>query len=61
MLDEAPSRFKKITHVIYDLDGLLLGTESLHERVYSAIASDYGKTFDRAIKAKMAGRMNYEN
>jgi pseudouridine-5'-monophosphatase len=56
MLDEAPSTFKKITRVIYDLDGLLLGTESLHERVYSAIGADFGKTFDRAIKAKVAGR-----
>ena len=48
--------FTSITHVIYDLDGLLLNTESLHERVNQIIAERYGKTFKAAAKVKIAGR-----
>ncbi len=48
--------FKSVTHIIYDMDGLLLGTESLHEKVNQKIAQRYGKTFDRHTKIKIAGR-----
>jgi beta-phosphoglucomutase-like phosphatase (HAD superfamily) len=48
--------FKSITHVIYDLDGLLLDTESLHEQVNSEVANRYGKTFNTAAKMAIAGR-----
>ena len=46
---------KSITHVIYDLDGLLLDTESLNERVNSEIVQRYGKTFSKEIKIAIAG------
>ena len=48
--------YKSITHVIYDMDGLLLDTESLHERVNSEVAKRYGKTFDAKAKMAIAGR-----
>lgn len=48
--------FPKITHVIYDLDGLLLDTEPLNARVNQAIASRYGKRFNDTIKSQIAGR-----
>ena len=48
--------YKSITHVIYDMDGLLLDTESLHERVNSEVALRYGKTFDKKVKMAIAGR-----
>ncbi|MGF1589991.1 MAG: HAD-IA family hydrolase [Pleurocapsa sp.] len=48
--------FKSITHVIYDLDGLLLDTESLHERVNREIARRYGKIFNQDVKMAIAGR-----
>ncbi|MEO1802124.1 MAG: HAD-IA family hydrolase [Cyanobacteria bacterium J06629_2] len=48
--------FKSITHVIYDMDGLLLDTESLHERVNSQVAQRYGKTFTTEAKMAIAGR-----
>ena len=48
--------FKTITHVIYDLDGLLLGTESINEQVNQQIVQRYGKVFDKNIKMKIAGR-----
>lgn len=50
------TQFKQITHVIYDMDGLLLGTESINEKVNSQIAQRYGKNFNRSVKAKIAGR-----
>lgn len=48
--------FKSITHVIYDMDGLLLDTESLHEQVNSEVVNRYGKIFDRSVKMAIAGR-----
>ncbi|MGK7890076.1 MAG: HAD-IA family hydrolase [Leptolyngbyaceae cyanobacterium] len=45
-----------ITHLIYDCDGLLLNTETLHVQVNSAIAARYGKTFTREIHHAMIGR-----
>ena len=48
--------YKSITHVIYDMDGLLLDTESLHERVNSEVAQRYGKTFTTEAKMAIAGR-----
>ena len=48
--------YKTITRVIYDMDGLLLDTESLHERVNSEVAQRYGKTFTIEAKMAIAGR-----
>jgi pseudouridine-5'-monophosphatase len=45
-----------ITHVIYDLDGLLLDTETLYTEATRQIVGRYGKTFDWSIKANMIGR-----
>ena len=45
-----------ITHIIYDMDGLLLDTESLHERVNKEVAQRYGKTFNQELKMAIAGR-----
>lgn len=54
--DADMSNFNKITHVIYDLDGLLLGTETLNAQVNREIARSYGKTFDNEVKSKVNGR-----
>lgn len=53
--------FKSITHIIYDMDGLLLDTESLNERVNSAIVQRYGKTFTTEIKIAIAGRSTLDS
>ncbi|MEC4894786.1 MAG: HAD-IA family hydrolase [Oscillatoria sp. PMC 1051.18] len=45
-----------IAYLIYDLDGLLLNTESINAKVNQAIAARYGKIFDKSVKAKIAGR-----
>jgi pseudouridine 5'-phosphatase len=44
------------THVVFDLDGVLLDTEHLYTRVTQDIVGRYGKTFDWALKANMIGR-----
>jgi pseudouridine-5'-monophosphatase len=46
----------RITHVIYDLDGLLLDTESINEAVNRAIADRYGCAYDPAVRGRIAGR-----
>jgi pseudouridine 5'-phosphatase len=46
---------KEITHVIYDVDGLLLDTEPFYTEVHQLIAARYGKVFDWSLKAKTIG------
>ena len=45
----------KITHVIYDNDGLLLDTEPFYTVAHGEVAARYGKTFDWSIKSKIIG------
>ncbi|VDM99185.1 unnamed protein product [Thelazia callipaeda] len=45
----------KVTHVIFDLDGLLLDSESIYTRVNEEIMLSYGKRYTMGLKAKMAG------
>ncbi|MBD3884634.1 HAD-IA family hydrolase [Phormidium tenue FACHB-886] len=47
---------KPITHLIYDLDGLLLNTESIHTQVNQTIAARYGKMLDASVRTKVMGR-----
>lgn len=44
------------THVIFDMDGLLLNTEEFYTIAQQEIAAMYGKEFTWALKAKMMGR-----
>ncbi len=46
----------KITHIIYDFDGLLLDTEPIHHQVNSTMAAGYGKTFTGEVHSKIIGR-----
>lgn len=46
----------KITHLIYDFDGLLLDTEPIYCRVNEIIAARYGKTFTRSHHRMIMGR-----
>ncbi len=53
--DEYPAVTRMITHVIYDMDGLLLDTEPFYTEATQVIAARYGKVFDWSIKSKMIG------
>ncbi|XP_022912262.2 pseudouridine-5'-phosphatase-like [Onthophagus taurus] len=46
----------KITHCIFDMDGLMLDTETIYEKVYDEIANEYGKSYTNEVKLKILGR-----
>lgn len=48
--------FGKFTHVIFDMDGLLLDTERIYTEVMDRVALKYGSEFNWEIKVKMMGR-----
>ncbi|KAM7353154.1 pseudouridine 5'-phosphatase-like Gs1l isoform 1-T1 [Cochliomyia hominivorax] len=47
--------FKKVTHCIFDMDGLLLDTEPVYEEVIRQIAQSYNKTYPIEIRLKILG------
>lgn len=49
------SKFHPVTHVIFDLDGLLLDTERLYTEATQVICSDYGKQYTWEIKVQCMG------
>lgn len=49
------------THVIFDLDGVLLDTERFYTEATQAIVGRYGKTFDWSVKSHMVGRPALES
>lgn len=48
------------THVIFDLDGVLLDTEPLYTRATQAVVEEFGVVFDWSVKAGMIGRSDLE-
>ncbi|CAH8557350.1 unnamed protein product [Schistosoma mattheei] len=50
----------KITHVIFDVDGLILDTESIYTEFTSNFLSGYNLQFDYNIKKLMMGRKPHE-
>jgi pseudouridine-5'-monophosphatase len=46
----------QITHVIFDLDGVLLDTEPLYTEATQRIVAPFGKVFDWSTKRHMMGR-----
>ena len=49
------------SHVIYDMDGLLLDTERFYTEVTQRIVGRYGKVFDWSVKSNMVGRPAIES
>ncbi|XP_030837935.1 pseudouridine-5'-phosphatase [Strongylocentrotus purpuratus] len=56
-----PEPKAQITHVIFDMDGLLIDTERLYTIVYDKVCGKYGKTFTWEIKQKLMGRKTMES
>ena len=48
------------THLIFDLDGVLLDTEKLYTEATQTVVAEYGKTFDWSLKSLMMGRHELE-
>ncbi|KAM7249676.1 hypothetical protein ACFE04_026788 [Oxalis oulophora] len=55
-----PSGKGPITHVVFDMDGLLLDTEKFYDEVQEAILARYNKRYDWSLKAKMMGKKAIE-
>jgi pseudouridine-5'-monophosphatase len=47
---------RRSTHVIFDMDGVLLDTERLYTQATQQIVGRFGKTFDWSVKGNMIGR-----
>lgn len=48
--------FTDFTHVIFDLDGVLLDTEPFYTRATEQVVAPFGKVFDWSVKARLMGR-----
>lgn len=45
----------KITHVIFDLDGVLIDSERINFQIYQKLWSKYGKTFTPELMLQITG------
>jgi len=52
--------YKPVTHVIFDMDGLLLDTQNMYSKVSAEILAKHGKTPDFEFKMKVIGRQASE-
>jgi pseudouridine-5'-monophosphatase len=48
-------QFKTVTHVIFDMDGLLIESESIYDKIIDGIAKEYGKSYTEECKIKVLG------
>jgi pseudouridine-5'-monophosphatase len=48
------------SHVIFDLDGVLVDTEKLYTEATQAVVAEFGKTFEWSLKVRMMGRNELE-
>jgi len=51
-----PEPQQHVTHILYDMDGLLLDTEPFYTEVTQAIVGRYGHTFEWSLKSRMMGK-----
>jgi pseudouridine-5'-monophosphatase len=49
-----------VTHCIFDLDGLLLDTESIYTECLQQLCAPYGKNFSTETKVEIMGKSSLE-
>ncbi|XP_018564322.1 pseudouridine-5'-phosphatase [Anoplophora glabripennis] len=54
------SRIKRVTHVIFDMDGVLLDTEPLYTVAIQNVVGKYGKVYDWSVKSHILGLQGIE-
>ncbi|XP_047034573.1 pseudouridine-5'-phosphatase-like isoform X2 [Helicoverpa zea] len=52
--------FLPVTHVLFDMDGLILNTEDLYTVGFQKVASRFGKEFTFELKSKIMGQQSKE-
>ena len=55
-----PYEYRPVTHVIFDMDGLLLDTSTFYSEVTGDLLKEHGKKPDPEFKVKMMGRRHQE-
>lgn len=49
------SKFSSITHVVFDLDGTLIDTESIYSEIYAVLCKKYKKNYTTELNFKLLG------
>ncbi|XP_069676830.1 pseudouridine-5'-phosphatase-like isoform X1 [Periplaneta americana] len=52
--------YSKVDHVIFDLDGLLLGTEEIYIQIFSIILAKYDKKYTPELREKVLGTVEQD-
>ncbi|XP_058824760.1 probable pseudouridine-5'-phosphatase [Topomyia yanbarensis] len=53
------NNFRKVTHCIFDMDGLLLDTEKIYEKMMGDLIESYNSTYPWATRLKVLGRTEH--
>ncbi|CAH0388276.1 unnamed protein product [Bemisia tabaci] len=49
------ANYKPVTHVIFDMDGLLLDTEKIYKQTFNEVLQNYGKEYTDDVRVKVVG------
>jgi pseudouridine-5'-monophosphatase len=58
---DTPGFFQNVTHIIFDVDGLLLDTETIYTKMMSIICGRYNTEFTWELKVKLMGKKHQES